>query len=177
MSPARCIEKPIVTSPRALHSFIAHEARSLALTDCAYCGGCGERAVAGRRKTVQCECVLRRAVRETMGRYHFCEHRMDIRSRLFRCDVEIAVRVLRPREQVIWELHLKWALPWEVCIADRRLRMDRANFFHRLYMTEQRLGRELLQRGIAPAEKYFDWGRSEARARNGSVNPVLRLAA
>ncbi len=144
---------------------------SLPWEDCKQCGGIGERVTPRRGKTVLCHCVFRRALLDALGRYHAAEHKMSLRNRLFRCDVDIAARVLAPHEQAVWEYFLKCGIDWDVCLrlGDRRLvGMTRGNFFHTVYATEQRMGRELIARGIAPSAKYFSFGRSETKP-NGIV--------
>lgn len=138
---------------------------------CTLCKGVGSRIIRHGRE-VFCNCAYRGLFHEVMGRYHRAEHQLHgERSMLFRADVEIAARVLPAEDEILWKLFHAQAAQWEECLAHPQLHhLDRDAFFARVYSIEQRLGKELLRREIAPCWKYFDWGHEPilARPRLGS---------
>jgi len=76
---------------------------------------------------------------------------------LLRCDFELAAkRKLRRLELRVFRLHFVDCGDWHQCCAV--LHIGRGEFFHEVYRLEERLGRELLRRGIFPLYEYFNWG-------------------
>ncbi len=89
-----------------------------------------------------------------MLQYHASEYRLGVHNRLFRCDVEIAARILPPETQEMWRWFHVLGTPNGECRA-RLEHMNRGDFFRHVYTLERDLGRELMRRGISPVSEYF----------------------
>lgn len=145
---------------------------------CTLCKGVGSRIIRHGRE-VFCNCAYRGLFHEVMGRYHRAAHQLyGERSMLFRADVDIAARVLPAELQILWKLFHAQATKWEECLAHPQLHhLDRGSFFTKVYAIEQRLGKELLRRGIAPCWKYFDWGHAPIFCRPVTATSSLTKSA
>ncbi len=68
---------------------------------------------------------------------------------------------------------------WRLC--ERKLKLDRGNFFHTIYRIEQKLGRafrETQPYGLFPVDEYFHGAlRFEARSLPAKVREIRRPAA
>jgi hypothetical protein len=94
-----------------------------------------------------------------LNRYQRAEagSRPSLRGMLLRCDFELAAeRNLRPLALRVFRARFVDRGDWRQCCAV--LRISRGEFFHEVYWLEERLGRELLRRGIFPLYEYFNWG-------------------
>jgi hypothetical protein len=150
-------------------------ATAAALAGCEHCHGFGSRPVRFG-KFVVCNCALRRIFRaclvkyrevtETVGHYYgaTCMEVFQGHSHLglgygnkgaeFRADVELtARRVLTPPQLEIFTLHFVGGMDWHVCCA--RLKLDRGNFFHKVYVVQEKMGRALAEAGVYPTRSYF----------------------
>lgn len=133
----------------------------LSRTKCALCKG------KGRTSDRLCRCVLRRAFRVCLDRFHACgdfstasgwQH--VARSAEYRADFLLVIRrALDPEHTKIFDLRFMAELDWNE--GAQLARMDRGNFFHYCYRVEERAGQALLHDGIFPPDKYFDGARRE----------------
>jgi hypothetical protein len=85
----------------------------------------------------------------------------------------IAARTLtRPLERDVFRLHFAGGAGWRACCEE--LGITRGNFFHHVYLVEQRLGRvfgELEPYGLWPVDEYFGLHRA------WRIEPLRAMAA
>ena len=129
-------------------------AQVYAAEHCCQCGGKGFR----ERNGHYCGCVLRRVFR--LALYHYrrfgAASRPSLRGMVYRADFAIAARVLAGAEARAFRLYYLDGLAWRDCSA--RMGVWKADFFDLTEAAAQTVGRELLRRGLAPLERYLDWG-------------------
>jgi hypothetical protein len=142
---------------------------------CAYCHGFGSRPLRFG-KSVTCNCVLRGVFRACMRRYEevtemvgqtcgkVCLEVYQGHAKValgygnknaeYRADVELtALRVLTADELALFKLHFLAGIDWHGCC--RKLKLDRGNFFHKVYVVERKMGRALAEAGVYPSRTYF----------------------
>jgi hypothetical protein len=153
------------------------ETIALAKPKCAYCLGIGIRR--GRRKGYEhaCECVFRAIFKTCYARFRECatmEKHMSTVSldrssgpdgkRFYGRKVEeyvadfcsVSRRALDEEQYRLFRYHYLLGADWRLCC--RALRMDKGDFFHRVYRVEEILGRtyrELKPYPLFPLYEYF----------------------
>jgi len=135
---------------------------------CVYCGGSGK----VKRHFVMrvCSCAYRGIAVKAMNRYRVlrmsgpwgrCRIERTQTGGLMRGFVEVeflaeidlaARRVLNGPELKVYELYEAQNADWRYCSA--RVGLNRGNFFHLVYVVEQKLGKALYLSGIFPAGRY-----------------------
>lgn len=151
------------------------ETRSLSAHGCRLCFGEGiiwrwKRVV----KSYVCVCVLREIFRQCLAHYHICRIGTDsdvlaIRTHISRFGgwslpnqeycadfLLLARRTLREVDYLLFRLHCCNGSHWKECA--RELGIDRAMFFRKLYLVEQRLGyamHGLKPYALHPIDGYF----------------------
>jgi hypothetical protein len=170
----------VISSPaeegRQAANWTRSSAMTLALVDCGYCSGLGQRL--GQPGSVVCGCVYRAVFRACLHRYRDYCNRARYMSRVtlemipgrkgrgtwgrkqeeYCADFElIARRALTEFEHRLFRLHFLEGGDWKVCT--QRLKMNRGNFFHAVYRVEQKLGRayrETKPYALHPADEYMN---------------------
>lgn len=148
----------------------------LAKASCTHCQGLGMRLV-HNGKEAPCDCVFRTVFRTCFNRFRqfvaegahtgtvsleSCLGR-DGRRTYSRKREEyladfclVSDRVLDDYDHRIFRFHFLLGADWRLCC--RQLKMDRGDFFHAVYLIEQRLGRvfaELQPYALFPLSEYF----------------------
>jgi hypothetical protein len=148
----------------------------LAKASCTHCQGLGMRLV-HNGKEAPCDCVFRTVFRTCFNRFRqfvaegahtgtvsleSCRGR-DGRRTYSRKREEyladfclVSDRVLDDYDHRIFRFHFLLGADWRLCC--RQLKMDRGDFFHAVYLIEQRLGRvfaELQPYPLFPLSEYF----------------------
>jgi len=161
------------------------EMRGLALRNCRECWGAGvkwRRGLCGR--PYPCGCALRTIFRQCLagyrryeancGSYAAARLSLSIRgAKRFRCwglpqqeycadFCLVGRRTLSGLRYRVFRLYFLAGLPWTECV--RRFRIERGNFFHEVYLVEQRMGyalRTVQPYAMHPVSEYFRGGGME----------------
>ncbi len=126
------------------------ELRVGAVLSDAHCSTCHGAGVQGGNHRGLCHCVRRRIFRTCYQ--HYRSRGLRFWSVLYRIDFELAAERKFPADEV--RAFFRWAegADWRTCAP--MLDMDRGQFFHFVYRTEEVLGAELLRRGLYPPAEY-----------------------
>lgn len=152
------------------------------LASCTSCHGLGR----SEKRGVTCRCVYRNISSECLERYLnlvegeaegrdcFMEisqhgHLMaTMKASEYIADFDMAARrALDETEKKVLELYFLKDLIWRQCAL--RLQIDRGTFFHAVYRTMERLGRELALAEIWPLDAYFGARRVKMRMGAGGA--------
>ena len=153
------------------------EVIGLAKETCTHCLGYGMRKGNYSGAPSPCTCVLRGVFRACYQKFRYLvtqekhisqarvEHTNGKEQRLawgrkeeeFVADFAIvAKRVLSPGEHRIFRFHYLLGADWKLCC--RQLKMERGDFFHKVYKIQEKLGRvmrELQPYALFPLDEYF----------------------
>jgi len=153
------------------------EVLALAKETCTRCRGFGSRASKKTGADVPCNCVFRAVFRACYRRFRYCSsHEKHIsRARLEQINGKegrhswglkdeeyladfclIAKRTLDSTDYVLFKYHFLLGADWKLCC--RRLGIKRGDFFHAVYLVQEKLGRvfrELTPYPLYPLDEYF----------------------
>lgn len=161
------------------------ETLGLAAAQCTTCHGLGLRPTK-KGKDAPCNCVLRSIFRACFRRFRNC---VEKEKHLSQCTLHftggrersmswgrkdeeyiadfllMAKRHLPDGEYRIFKYHYLLGADWRLCTM--KLKMDRGDFFHRVYRIEARLGRAFREEepyGLFPLDEYFHGATREVTA-------------
>lgn len=163
--------------PKAAPPFWDHSrVIGLAKSSCCTCHGYGLRVV-HKKKQLPCHCVFRAIFRACYNRFRDCvanaghtssitldfPPRKETRRFYSRKREEfiadfclVSARELGPVEYGVFRDYFVIGWDWKTCCS--RLKLDRGNFFHLVYLIEQKLGKifaELEPYPLYPLDEYF----------------------
>jgi hypothetical protein len=163
-----------------------------ARSQCTHCGGLG------KRRRIVCHCVERKAFHKALELYLFLrEYRLRLGGVMrlglsphgslaygmpyteYVVDFELAAkRSLTSRQLRILSLHYIGGEPWSQCAP--KVGVDKGEFFHEAYRTEQFLGHALIEADppLFPSSEYFAGKRLEfgVPTRPGQAAPLMAAA-
>ena len=166
---------------------------ALARQSCVHCQGLGLRAGRGRR-SVCCECVLRKVFRVCYDRFRHCSTveksiskvSLEFNARHSRKNIWgrkneeftadflcVTRRTLSEEEHRLFRFHFLLGADWKLCC--RKLAMSKGDFFHAVYRIQQKLGKAFAETepyGLFPLDEYFGGSFRDTDRRVAAIIPI-----